>query len=258
MNPTQQQMISPSKKCRIMWRLVVNQLWMEYGLQSVVLRHIMSNAAADWVFKVPQSTYRTADSDPEVGVAFRDAVEKVRSLGAVIVDGTDFQEWRPGSGQREDLFGDIMLRDGAYGLIKLPRDAVSDCSVALAEFFGGLAVNPHEIYNVSDLIEFIKRTPEEEYEKFGAEWFENARDVQGSSTSEEFLKSKVKMEHLGQDLVRLLDEHNCDILMATTSTDLPLDLGRLPGISVPLGFYSSDRAVVKNSKGQVSKGPNIP
>jgi amidase len=66
------------------------------------------------------------------------------------------------------------------------------------------------------------------------------------------------MEHLGEDLVRLLDEHHCDVLLATSSTDLPLDLGKLPGISVPLGFYSKDRPVVKNSEGLIAKGPNIP
>jgi amidase len=66
------------------------------------------------------------------------------------------------------------------------------------------------------------------------------------------------MEHLGYDIERLLDTHHCDILLATSSTDLPLDLGRLPGIQVPLGFYSADREIVRDSKGMVTKAPNIP
>lgn len=80
----------------------------------------------------------------------------------------------------------------------------------------------------------------------------------GTSISEAVLRVKSKMEHLGEDLVRLLDKHNCDLLMATSSTDLPLDLGRLPGISVPLGSYSEARQVVRNGKDQVIKAPNIP
>lgn len=119
-------------------------------------------------------------------------------------------------------------------------------------------VNPNKINNISDLIEFTKNKPEEAYAEYGADWFESARDAPLTSESEEFLAVKARMEHLGEDIVRLLDHHDCDVLLATPSTDLPLDLGRLPGISVPLGFYSSERAIVKNTRGYVTKGPNIP
>jgi amidase len=118
--------------------------------------------------------------------------------------------------------------------------------------------NPHKIKNISDLIDFTKNTSEEDYERYGANWFESARDAPGTSRSEEFLSVKARMEHLGYDIERLLDTHHCDILLATSSTDLPLDLGRLPGIQVPLGFYSADREIVRDSKGMVTKAPNIP
>ncbi|TQV97343.1 amidase [Cordyceps javanica] len=189
---------------------------------------------------VPQSVYKVADSDPEVAKVFREAIETIRSLGATVIDDVDFEIWKPGSGLREDLAADIMLRE------------------AFEDFFGRLVENPQKIANISDLIDFIKERPEEQYEKFGADWFENARDAPGSPEPEDYLKTKAKMEHLGEDVVRLLDKHNCDVLLATSSTDLPLDLGRLPGISVPLGFYSAERPVVRNSKGLVTKGPNIP
>ncbi|XWW92117.1 hypothetical protein V2A60_000039 [Cordyceps javanica] len=187
-----------------------------------------------------QSVYKVADSDPEVAKVFREAIETIRSLGATVIDDVDFEMWKPGAGLREDLAADIILRE------------------AFEDFFGRLVENPQKIANISDLIDFIKERPEEQYEKFGADWFENARDAPGSSESEDYLKTKAKMEHLGEDVVRLLDKHNCDVLLATSSTDLPLDLGRLPGISVPLGFYSAERPVVENSKGLVTKGPNIP
>jgi hypothetical protein len=53
-----------------------------------------------------------ADSDPEVGLAFREAVALIRSLGADAVDDIDFETWKPNGGQREDLFGDVLLREG--------------------------------------------------------------------------------------------------------------------------------------------------
>ncbi|CAG8181637.1 unnamed protein product [Penicillium salamii] len=129
---------------------------------------------------------------------------------------------------------------------------------AFEEFFAGLTENPHRIRNISDLIEVIKNTPEEEYDNCGANWFESARDAPGTSMSEEFFTVKARMEHLGGDIARLLDTYDCDVLLATSSTDLPLDLGRLPGIQVPLGFYSANREIVRNFKGMVTKAPNIP
>ncbi|KAJ5716381.1 amidase [Penicillium malachiteum] len=189
---------------------------------------------------VPRSIYCIEESDPELGAAFRETVSQFRDLGAVIIDDVDFENWKPGSGQREDLCGDILLRE------------------AFDEFFAKLVTNPHKIKNISDLIEFTKGTPAEEYEKFGANWFESARDAPGTSASEEFSLVNARLENLGEDIPRLLDEQNCHILLATSSTDLPLDLGRLPGIQIPLGFYSSEQRVIRNSKGMVTKAPNIP
>lgn len=119
-------------------------------------------------------------------------------------------------------------------------------------------MNPHDIQNISDLIEFTKAIEQERYNTLGAKWFENARDAPGTSKSERFLEVKRKMEQYGEDVVKLLDQSQCDVLLATSSTDLPLDLGGLPGISVPLGFYSNNRTVVRNAKGHVIKAPNIP
>jgi len=119
-------------------------------------------------------------------------------------------------------------------------------------------VNPHNILNLDDLVQFLKRTPEEEYERFGAGWFENVRDAVSSSQSEAFLAGKSRMEDLGQDLVRLLYRTNRDVLLATPTTDLPLDLSGLPGICVLSRYYSSEMAEVKGKDGLTRKGPNIP
>lgn len=189
---------------------------------------------------VPNSVYQVANADAETASSFRTAIETIKGLGATVVGDIEFEEWRPSGGLRDDLFGDVLLRE------------------AFEKFFGELTQNPHNIKNISDLIEYIKAHPEEQYDNFGTDWFDNARDAPGTSQSEEFAKAKQRMEYLGDEVPRLLDRHNCDLLLAMSSTDLPLDLGRLPGISVPLGFYSPARRTIRNSKNQVTKGPNIP
>lgn len=119
-------------------------------------------------------------------------------------------------------------------------------------------MNPHKIKDTSGLIEFTKRTPEENYEKLRPGWFESARDAPGSSQSEPFLECKARMDDLGLDPIRLLDRTNCDIILATPTTDLSLDLGRLPGISVPSGYYSQNMSEVKGRDGLTKKAPNTP
>ena len=44
---------------------------------------------------------------------FQSATAKLGELGAVIIDDDDFDNWKPNAGQREDLFGDILLREGS-------------------------------------------------------------------------------------------------------------------------------------------------
>ncbi|KAF5601713.1 amidase [Fusarium subglutinans] len=189
---------------------------------------------------VPLSVYKVVDSDPEVGTAFRAAIDTIKSLGATVVDGVDFKTWKPNGKLRDDLPGDVMLRE------------------AYESFFKSLKVNPHGIRSISDLIEFIKSEPLERYEDFGASWFESARDAPVDSDSDRFKEVNAKMEAFGAEIPQILDENDCDVLLASSSTDLPLDLGRLPGISVPLGFYSASREALRNSKGFITKGPNIP
>ncbi|KAJ5737504.1 amidase [Penicillium malachiteum] len=183
----------------------------QFGCQKDALRGVR--------VAVPKSVYGIADSDsdPEVGIAFRNAVSQFRGLGAIIIDEVDFEHWKPRTGQQEDLFGDVLLRE------------------ALNEFFE----------------EVVKSPP-------GVEKLESLGTDQIHRVSEEFLASKARMEFLGDDVARLLDQYQCDTVLATSSTDLPLDLGRLPGIQIPLGFYSAECEVVRNLKGMVTKAPNIP
>ena len=66
------------------------------------------------------------------------------------------------------------------------------------------------------------------------------------------------MELLGADIAKLLDRENCDAIMAPSSFDLPVDLGGNPAINIPLGHFSKERDLVRNTHGLVTKGPNVP
>jgi len=49
-----------------------------------------------------------------VGGAFRAAIATIRALGGIVIDDVDFEHWQPSAGMREDLFGDLLLREGSY------------------------------------------------------------------------------------------------------------------------------------------------
>lgn len=50
----------------------------------------------------------------------------------------------------------------------------------------------------------------------------------------------------------------CTLLAMPTSADVPYDSGQNPVISVPLGFYSTDRKLTRGRNGMIAKGNNIP
>ncbi|KAG4437816.1 hypothetical protein IFR05_006703 [Cadophora sp. M221] len=188
----------------------------------------------------PLCALKVVNAESDVLAGWNSAISVIESLGAIVIENIDFPEWRPSTGMREDLFDEIMLREGQ------------------AKFFANLDINPCNISSTADVIEFLKTAPEERYDKFGASTFEAARDAPGSSKSPAFVKSKEHMGHLGKEVARLLGEHDCDVMIGPSSMDMPLDLGGLPGISVPIGFYSTDRKAITIQHGLITKGPNIP
>lgn len=112
---------------------------------------------------------------------------------------------------------------------------------------------------MEDLVRFIKDTPEERYDIYGAEWLENARDAAYTTTDEEFFRMKSEMFNDGQEIERLLDEYDCDAILVPTFTDIPYDIIGNPAISVPLGYYSSTVDMAIDERGDLArKGPNIP
>lgn len=123
---------------------------------------------------------------------------------------------------------------------------------------GQLKTNPHSLKTLAYVIEYIKRTPNEEYEKFGATEFEAADALEFNTLSPEFAASMERRNHLGRDVTRLLDDHNCDVLVIPGSGDAPGELGGHPTVIVPSGFYSNDKKVETAMADMIYRGPRTP
>ena len=59
---------------------------------------------------MPKSAFGIAD--PEVVAGLNMAIATVKALGATVVDDAEFSNWRPNSSVREDLFDNVVLREG--------------------------------------------------------------------------------------------------------------------------------------------------
>lgn len=188
--------------------------------------------------QVPRSCI-SADQDPEYLSSFDQALGIIRSLGANVIDNAEFLKWKPRNRKRNPMYEAILLREGLEG------------------YFHSLDKNPHQIYTMADLVQFIKDTPEEQYEAYGAEWLENARDAKSTTSDEEFQHMRADMFDHGREIQQLLDSYNCDAILVPTFTDIPYDIVGNPAVSVPLGVYSSDVDIARQSN-LVKKGPNVP
>lgn len=128
----------------------------------------------------------------------------------------------------------------------------------LEEYFNSLERNPNNIRTLPDLVKFTEDNPLQENSKYGCDWLQNANRSKLRSGTAEMNERKAGQEQLGKEIEELLDRYQCDAIMVPTSANIPYDLGGNPAISVPLGFYSSNRSITRNKFGAVLKGANIP
>jgi amidase len=115
--------------------------------------------------------------------------------------------------------------------------------------------NPHSLHSVTDLIDFIKRTPEEEYENWGVSTFEKAEAA--TLTDNEIQELVEIRQDMGFDIQRLLTNYQCDIIAIPAACRNPSDLGQCPTITIPMGFYPENTKIEAGKNG-VTKAPNIP
>lgn len=188
--------------------------------------------------QVPTSCI-SADYDPEYLASFDQALDIIRYLGATVIDDAEFFKWKPRNRERNPAYEAVLLREGLEG------------------YFRSLDKNPNHIHTMADLIQYMKETPGEQYDTYGAEWLENARDAEYTTSDEGFRRMRAEMFDHGEEIQRLLDQYDCDAILVPTYTDIPYDIGGNPAISVPLGFYSFNVNIARRDD-LVRRGPNVP
>lgn len=136
-------------------------------------------------------------------------------------------------------------------------------NVATTEYLSALVMNPHNIKNMQDIIDFTKREPAEEYPKRDIHWFEASKCLDYSSPEyAEGLKDSAIFAG-EQGIMGALDGYGrLDALLAPSCAELPnyaAARGGFPIVSVPLGYRPYGTPAEWNDTGNlVTNGPNMP
>lgn len=65
-------------------------------------------------------------------------------------------------------------------------------------------------------------------------------------------------DHMGRQIPKLLDKFDCDMIVLPTNVAVePADVEGCPVVSIPMGFYPPETAIVRQN-GMVEVGPGIP
>ncbi len=177
--------------------------------------------------------------------AFEDALEIIRTAGAIVTDQTNFPSFDVPAFSRNSS-------------IVLDTDFVA----GLSDYLACLVSNPNNVHNLHDIAQYTKNDPREDYpDRDTYVWDrELARNITNTSP-ESFQAYQANLRMAEEEgVLGALVEYNLDALIMPTfaSFHLPAIAG-LPVITVPLGFYPADTLVVMNPKGtMMSIGPGIP
>ncbi len=143
--------------------------------------------------------------------------------------------------------------------MKLKRAAFPS---SMAAYLETLPTNPRGLRTLQDLINHTKTDPDEDYPNYNVESFEIATSHNPESC--EFKELEAIRDFVRGDggLQAAMDRNQLDQLVTPTCSDAPVSFAGLessPVISIPLGFYGPNKAVKKDSNGDlVTIGPGIP
>ncbi|RYP37325.1 hypothetical protein DL767_002968 [Monosporascus sp. MG133] len=172
-------------------------------------------------------------------VAFWSAVELMQSEGATIVDAS----WADANAPTSAAI--------------LPADFISNLASYLAE----LTVNPNNIHSLEELREFTQSFPLEQYPDRDTAAWDSALDLGYNNTDFRFWAALQMNYYAGGEagLLGAYERNGVDaIVMPSSNSPGFAAIVGAPVVTVPMGFYPEDTEVVTNSRGLVTRGPNIP
>ncbi|KAK3178226.1 hypothetical protein OEA41_000359 [Lepraria neglecta] len=190
----------------------------------------------------------TMEPDNTVVAAFNAAVQTIKNAGATIVDNTNIT-----------AFALDQYNNGSAENIVLDADFISDLA---DNYLSMLTYNPENVHNLEDVRTFTQRFPQEDYPDRDTGVWDMALAMGYNNTDPRFWAAyQLNLEIAGpQGILGLLTNYSLDALILPTdfSPGLPALVGT-PVVTVPLGFYPANEAVVRNMRGTlVETGPNIP
>ncbi|KAH8585361.1 amidase [Bisporella sp. PMI_857] len=175
--------------------------------------------------------------------AFEQALQIMRSAGAVIVDDTNF------TAAKEFWNSDVPAR-------VLEADFIMDLQI----YLDTLVYNPKNISSLAELRNFTQSSPLEDYPARDTGVWDSS--LEGwNNTDPRFWPIYNQNLYYGSEggLLGAIERNQLDavILPANFASKWAATVG-CPIVTVPLGFYAPDAPIVRDSWGLVKSGPNIP
>jgi len=142
--------------------------------------------------------------------------------------------------------------------IVLETDFIND----LSNYLSQLTYNPNNIYSLADLVNFTETSPLEDYPDRNVNTWLNALALGYNNTSPQAYAARQADAYLGGagGLLGAIATYNLSAVMLPTpfAPGYAAIVGA-PVVTVPLGFYPQNTAVVYNTRGTlVSQAPGIP
>ncbi|PPQ71502.1 hypothetical protein CVT24_006466 [Panaeolus cyanescens] len=187
------------------------------------------------------------EADPFVNVAFNEALDVIRKLGAVVVDPADI----PSADK--------------VPLMKKNENHIwaVDMKITLESWFKTLKSNPTGVHNIDEIIKFNDDHPELEK----PEGFENQDNlIVASKTNghdEEYHEGLKVNKQLGgsEGIDSALQSHNLDALVLPASffdTTTPSGVAGYPIVTVPMAFFPEDTKTRSSGPLTVYPAPGFP
>ncbi|KAH9876587.1 hypothetical protein J1614_003718 [Plenodomus biglobosus] len=187
---------------------------------------------------------RTPSSAPILD-AFEAALDVLKNAGAIIVDNTNYTAY-------------------AEYLNSTAEDTVlsGDFGPNLAAYLAQLTSNPNAIHNLSDITNFTKTYPPEQYPSRNTAIFDTSLALPFTNTDAEFYNAHQRALYLGGPggILGALSKHNLDavVVPSNMASGISAIIGA-PVITVPMGSLPANTSVQMNRRGDlVASAPGIP
>ncbi|CAK7230196.1 hypothetical protein SBRCBS47491_007503 [Sporothrix bragantina] len=178
---------------------------------------------------------------------FNEALDVVRAQGAIIVENVEFEQFN----------GNFTFSKDPKWTLGLHVSIRENMKKSLADY----ETNPEDLHTLADVIEYTKRTPAEQADKWGVDEWETCEQmgIKYGPDSREFMDSLEWRHRMGREIQQTLDRAKCDMFFVPTAVDTGANVGGCPTVGVPIGFYPQDTPVkTRPGSSLVVVGPNIP